>query len=73
MLSISTPTMSSSARSRSFCPYKSATFRGVFGHAFRLVACACLRTYLDSLFCIYCVYSYVFESSFLDESQIMSG
>lgn len=44
-------------------PYKGATLRGGFGHAFRRIACALRRkTCPECLLRSHCVYSYVFET-----------
>lgn len=53
--------------------YKGATFRGVFGHVFREVACACPKDNkggVENHF-PYCAYAYIFETSAPEGSELL--
>jgi len=53
-------------------PYKGATLRGGFGHAFRRIACALrYKTCPECLLRRHCIYSYIFETPMPAGSDIM--
>lgn len=56
-------------------PFKGATFRGGFGHAFREVACTCPRDHRGQTIKHFdhCIYAYIFETSPPDGAEVLQN